>query len=1334
MSFNKRLLSTGTAPFVASQNFKHITYSGNDAVGHEITGVGFKPDMVMIKPRNQTENWNIYDTTRGATKQLIPNSTAASTTQGQTIQSFDSDGFTLNGDNNVNKEGINYSAWCWKANGGVTSSNTDGSITSTVQANTAAGFSIVTWTGTGSNATIGHGLDSAPEWLVVKRTDGAGQDWVWKNDVALGAARGIYLNDSGCEVTDSTFWNSASANSTTFPVGTSDKTNGNGDSYIAYCWHSVSGFTNSTTGSQYTGTGDSNGPLINLGFAPSIIIIKSKDCSGAVNWLLYTKDTNEYLSIDNTNSLGANSGNYLIEFLSNGFRLGGNGAGINASGRSYNYYCWAEDPDEESPLLTNSFNVETYVGNAGNPRSVSGFGFSPDFLWIKKRNSADDNVLFDSVRGPQQELISNSTAAEATKSGDAIISFDTDGFTTGNNGAINANSDDYVSWIWKANDDEPTINTNGSIDSVVSVNDNAGFSIVSYTGDGNSSRTVGHGLSAKCDLVIIKGRDSADKWPVQLPQLGDNARMVLEGTAGKTDDSTTAQAGNATVFGIGGDNAVNKNGDRFIAYCFRNVTGYQKIGSYTGDGQTNQTITTGFKPDFIVIKSTVGNANWRIYDTRRGINNGFIRAHTNAAEHTDSDTPNLEIISTGFKITSGGVNNGVNANGNLYFYWAIAKNVPSNTTLADSFGVTRYTGFANARKIQGFSFRPDLVWIKGRSFADNHNIADTVRGSMKFIFPNLAEVEYEGTTTYLTSFDSNGFSLGTDNSVNKNTETFAAWGWKAGNTWQSNNDGTIPSLVNVNTAAGFSIVKYIGNGVSDATVGHGLSSAPKFFLNKSLGHGQGWACVHDALQTGYNLGLHNSNAETNSMGGDGGITKGDMNSTTFGFTAGTSGVNGSNKDATEFISYCWVEVSGFSKFGSYNGSGSSNSITGLGFRPDTLILKEIDGGDSWQLYDTVRGAGNVVYPNGNNAEYAGSELTSFDSDGFTVSGNSSNNESGKKYLYAAWKMNTTLNTTLENSFRNMPYTGTGAELAVTGAGFKPDLVWIISRDGTTWNNLFDSIRGPNSYLPTNSNSAVEHTANTMDSFDSDGFTIDSSNGFGNNNVKFAAWAWKAGNGYVSNFEGTIPSIVNANTANGFSIIRWEGTGAQGTIGHGLNSAPELIISKRIDSTNNWSVYHADLGLSHTSYPNWLYLNATSAEQNSVSNANHPYYQAPSSTLLYQHTGSSESTNVDGGDYISYCWHSVAGYSKIDEYTGTGTGTNQLINTGFQPDWVMFKDYSAGGSWFIVDAARGADESVKANSPDAAAETSYLTFESNGFRVTGDANATSDWVYMAFKQN
>ena len=164
------MLSAGAAPFVNSQNFGALLYTGDDSSGRALTGLGFKPDFVWVKPRNQNENHTLHDSTRGSTNQLASNSASPAREQGNTIQSFDADGWTMNGDNNVNKTGINYSAWCWKANGGTTSSNSNGSITSTVQANTAAGFSIVQWTGTGSNATIGHGLSSAPEWLVVKKT------------------------------------------------------------------------------------------------------------------------------------------------------------------------------------------------------------------------------------------------------------------------------------------------------------------------------------------------------------------------------------------------------------------------------------------------------------------------------------------------------------------------------------------------------------------------------------------------------------------------------------------------------------------------------------------------------------------------------------------------------------------------------------------------------------------------------------------------------------------------------------------------------------------------------------------------------------------------------------------------------------------------------------------------------------------------------------------------------------------------------------------------------------------------------------------------------------
>ena len=164
--------------------------------------------------------------------------------------------------------------------------------------------------------------------------------------------------------------------------------------------------------------------------------------------------------------------------------------------------------------------------------------------------------------------------------------------------------------------------------------------------------------------------DSADKWIVQLPQLGDNARMVLEGTAAKTDDSTTAQAGNTTVFGIGGDNSVNKSGDDFIAYCFHSVSGYSKIGSYTGNGSSNS-ITTGFQPDFVLIKNTGrSGTTWNIQDSVRGTTK-YLMAQSSDSESTDSGI-NLTFTSTGFTLNNS--YQGWNENGDSYIYMAIKMN------------------------------------------------------------------------------------------------------------------------------------------------------------------------------------------------------------------------------------------------------------------------------------------------------------------------------------------------------------------------------------------------------------------------------------------------------------------------------------------------------------------------------------------------------------------------------------------------------------------------------------------------------------------------------------
>ncbi len=228
--------------------------------------------------------------------------------------------------------------------------------------------------------------------------------------------------------------------------------------------------------------------------------------------------------------------------------------------------------------------------------------------------------------------------------------------------------------------------------------------------------------------------------------------------------------------------------------------------------------------------------------------------------------------------------------------------------------------------------------------------------------------------------------------------------------------------------------------------------------------------------------------------------------------------------------------------------------------------------------------------------------------------------------------------------------------------------------------------------------------------------------------------------------GAFNSTVSANANAGFSIVKWDGTGTQRKIQHGLSAAPEMIISKRLDTTNNWSVYHKDLGLSHTTYPNWMYLNLISGVQNSSSSANHPYYAVPSSTVIYQNTGTSESTNVSGGDYISYCFHSVSGFSKIGSYTGNGSA-GQSITTGFQPDWVLIKTTVGNDNWRLYDTVRnrGLNQFMQPNNTDPQEEhlgnsNPHLTMTSTGFTITADGSSQGNnsngnlYTYAAFKIN
>jgi len=322
------------------KNFGAVTYTGN-AGTNAISGVGFQPDLVWIKISNTASNGPLVDSSRGANKPIFSQVTNAEVTSAD-ISSFDSDGFTLTGtgdyDANFNGNTNSYVAWCWKANGGTTSTNTSGTITSTVQANTAGGFSIVQYTGTGTNSTVGHGLSAAPEYMIIKNLDTT-DNWINYNKVGGAANRG-QLN-SGSYGTSTTSFQSTDPSATVITLGTSSGVNKSTSNMIAYVWHGVEGFSKF---GDYTGNGNADGPMIYTGFRPRLVsMIRSTGGSYNVfDSARYPNNPNDaYLQ---WTAHDAQTTGYPIDFLANGFKIRTTGTGLNQSGTNFYYACWGDVP------------------------------------------------------------------------------------------------------------------------------------------------------------------------------------------------------------------------------------------------------------------------------------------------------------------------------------------------------------------------------------------------------------------------------------------------------------------------------------------------------------------------------------------------------------------------------------------------------------------------------------------------------------------------------------------------------------------------------------------------------------------------------------------------------------------------------------------------------------------------------------------------------------------------------------------------------------------------------------------------------------------------------
>jgi hypothetical protein len=340
VALNTYNLSTPTIPNGAAQMAATL-YTGtllSNAISNAVNSVSFQPDWVWIKSRSAATDNKLTDVLRGVTKGLVSNSTAAETTDTQGLTAFSSGGFTVGTNTDYNNLAATYVAWQWKANGtGVT--NTSGSITSTVSANTTAGFSVVTYTGTGANATVGHGLGVAPSMVIAKNRTTA-DDWmVWH--IAFPGTDYIFLDTTGAKGTLAGVWNSTVPSSTVFSLGTNLTVNRSGNANVAYVFAAVAGY--SAFGS-YTGNGSTDGPFVYLGFRPRWVMIKRTDSTS--DWYMWDTSRDTYNVVTATllaNTAGAETSATSIDDLSNGFKCR-SATVVNVSSGTYIYAAFAENP------------------------------------------------------------------------------------------------------------------------------------------------------------------------------------------------------------------------------------------------------------------------------------------------------------------------------------------------------------------------------------------------------------------------------------------------------------------------------------------------------------------------------------------------------------------------------------------------------------------------------------------------------------------------------------------------------------------------------------------------------------------------------------------------------------------------------------------------------------------------------------------------------------------------------------------------------------------------------------------------------------------------------
>lgn len=624
------------APLYVENVFSAYNYTGNAANRSIVNGqdLATKGGMTMIKQRTSGVGpAAVYDTARGARKALTPTSTAAelTATAGQELTAFNSDGFSLgSADSNyfTNQSGNLYGSWSFCENAKF--------FTKTTKSHTNGGASTVDLSSLG-----------AVGMVIVKRTDSAGEWYVWHR--SLTAGNNLRFHTTAAQSSTNAH---LSVSGTTLTIASGMATG----TYIVYAWAHDTATDGIIQCGSYTGNGSASGPSVTLGWEPQFLLLKTITSGTTGDWYLFDTARGLGLSSDAALLPNISSGESSSEYISptaTGFTVKTTDPNINNNAFVVAYIAIRKGLMRPPTDATKVFAINALTGN-GAARSITAGSITQgvDLMFSKGRGNTREGRFYDRLRGPLKELITSSTAVEASIT-NTVTAFNMDGVSLGSGLDVNENSSTFIEYFLKE--------ARGYFDKVA------------YTGTG-SAHTEAHNLGVVPELMIVKRLSGGTgNWAVYYGDPTDY--ILLNSTAATVDDDTywNDTAPTASVFSLKTNTDVNASSSNYTAYLFVTLAGVSKIGTYTGTGTTKQ-VDCGFAAGarFVLIKRVDSTGDWYFWDTTRGIvsgNDPYLLMNSTAAEATATDY--IDPYSAGFELSSTAPA-ALNALGGTFLFLAIA--------------------------------------------------------------------------------------------------------------------------------------------------------------------------------------------------------------------------------------------------------------------------------------------------------------------------------------------------------------------------------------------------------------------------------------------------------------------------------------------------------------------------------------------------------------------------------------------------------------------------------------------------------------------------------------